>query len=58
MALLTVCPNCRSTDVRRSVIRFYEFLVAAFFIPLRCRDCRERFWRLRFVATVKARRVA
>ncbi len=41
------CPNCTSTDVRRSARKgmFEEFLRLFFIAPFRCRSCRHKFYR-------------
>ena len=45
---LLSCPDCRSENVRRSYLRFYDWPMILLFIPIRCRDCHARFYRLLF----------
>jgi len=46
--MLLSCPGCRSENIRRSYVRFYDWRILLFFIPIRCRDCHARFFVFRF----------
>lgn len=43
----TVICSCLSSNVRRSLTRWYDWPLNIAFVPFRCRRCRLRFWRLR-----------
>ena len=41
------CPNCTSTEVNDSRVRFYEFPFSLLCRkPYRCAKCKHRFWRV------------
>ena len=48
--VLPVCRKCRSQNVRRSRVRYYDWPLLLFFVPLRCRSrkCQARFYALRY----------
>jgi predicted RNA-binding Zn-ribbon protein involved in translation (DUF1610 family) len=47
------CPYCgEPNDIRRARRHGLDWLLAVFFlVPYRCRDCRERFYRFRFLGS-------
>ena len=42
------CAKCRSENIRRSYVRFYDLPLLLLFVPIRCRHCHARFYMFRF----------
>jgi len=46
--MLSVCPKCRSENVRRSYVRLRDFPLLLLLIPIRCWNCHVRFYAFRY----------
>ena len=48
------CPHCASRDIHKSCFRMFEFITSfALLRPVRCADCRRRFFRPLYYAALQ-----